>query len=131
MITPKNPLIRNLLIISTAVIYLFIAVAHIFYLPKVNNSGKKTHYSVNSIFKRKTEIFSADIDALNLIRQIDKSTIVDKRALADLLKPGFKYFCILLFLPLVFRPKPETLPDKVWHTRNHQGFYLCICAFKI
>lgn len=124
--------VKKLQVLVIAACYIFIAVSHMFFLPRLTElSSKATALSHNSIFKRKAEATVAAASHINFFQRTDKFIVNDKKSVIDLLNMVVGSFILLLFARLIWKLNPEHFRTFHWSAVNYQYSYLSFCTFKI
>ncbi len=105
-------------------IYLFIAVAHIFYLS--NNTSAKSNHST-SLFKRKVE----NVQCVNAVKRTDKATFKENS-----LQSVVKIAVLDLSFPFISSGEPanntkQAEPENTLTFGGNRYAYLSLCTFKI
>ncbi|WP_183565897.1 hypothetical protein [Mucilaginibacter sp. SP1R1] len=111
--------------------YIFIAVSHMFFLPRLTELNSKAALSHNSIFKRKPETSVTSVNHINFFQRTDKFIVNDKKSAIDLMNIVISSFILLMFARLVWRLNPKQFFTLRWSAVNYQYSYLSFCTFKI
>ena len=123
--------VKKLQVLLVSACYIFIAVSHMFFLPRLTELNGKASLSQNSIFKRKPETTIATISHINFFQRTDKFIVNDKKSAIDLLNIVVGSFILLLFARLIWKLNPKHFRAFHWSAVNHQYSYLSFCTFKI
>jgi hypothetical protein len=127
----KDTYLKSLTVLATMVVYFTIAIGHIFFLPSGISSLPTHTTSKNSIFKRKGESLSVNDVQSNIVQRTDKSVLIDKRSVIDLLNAAVLSFIVLLFTLALWKVDLKryrrflSLPVHTPHS------YLSLCTFRI
>ncbi|MCR8558310.1 hypothetical protein KXD93_11675 [Mucilaginibacter sp. BJC16-A38] len=111
-------------VLAIMAIYLFIAVAHIFYLS--NNTAAKISHST-SLFKRKVE----NVQCVNAVKRTDKATIEENSV-----QSVVKIAVLDLSFPFISRGEPanktkQPVPESTLTFGGDRYAYLSLCTFRI
>lgn len=131
MLRKKNGVVKDLKVLLVAAWYVFIAVSHIFLLPKLTEQGNRPASGHNSIFKRKLDNLTLNAVHWNFIQRTDKVVINDKKSVIDLLKAVISSFILLFFALQVWemRPNWQRLSRVLFF--DYRYSYLSFCSFRI
>lgn len=121
---------KELQVLFVASWYLFIAVSHIFLLPRLTGEGSQVAISHNSIFKRNSDNVTLNAVHLNFIQRTDKVVVNDKKSAIDLLKAVITGFFLVFFTLQVWKLKPWQYLFKV-PADDCRYAYLSLCSFRI
>ena len=127
----RTDIFKNLQVLFIAACYIFIAVSHIFFLPRLTGPVTEAAISHNSIFKRKSETAVASLAHANFFQRTDKFVMNDKKSAIDLLNLVVGSFILLLFAQQLWKFKPKHLHTYYWLVPDSQYAYLSFCTFKI
>ncbi|MDR6942167.1 hypothetical protein [Mucilaginibacter pocheonensis] len=122
---------KKLQVIILVACYFFIAVSHLFFLPRLTQLTDRNARSHNSIFKRKSEVSIAGINHINFLKRTDKFIVNDKKSAIDLLNMVVGSFILLLFMQQIWKLDPKYYLTFRWLPINSQLTYLTCCTFKI
>jgi hypothetical protein len=131
MLSEKNGVIKDLKVLLVAACYVFIAVSHVFLLPKLTQQASRLGSGHNSIFKRKLDNLALNAVHWNFIQRTDKVVINDKKSVIDLLKAVISSFILLFFALQIWKMRSN------WQRLSHVLFsncrysYLSFCSFRI
>jgi hypothetical protein len=132
MQSSNTDIVKKLQVLIIAACYIFIAVSHMFFLPRLTELGSKAvALSHNSIFKRKSETTIAAASHINFFQRTDKFIVNDKKSVIDLLNMVVASFILLLFARLIWKLNPKHFLTLHWPAVNYQYSYLSFCTFKI
>jgi hypothetical protein len=127
----RTDIFKKLQVLLIAACYIFIAVSHIFFLPRLTGPVTEAAISHNSIFKRKTETTVTSLAHANFFQRTDKFIMNDKKSAIDLLNLVVGSFILLLFAQQLWKFKPKHLHIYYWLIPDSQYAYLSFCTFKI
>ena len=127
----RSDIFKKLQVLFIAACYIFIAVSHIFFLPRLTGPVAEAAVSHNSIFKRKTETTVASLSHVNFFQRTDKFIMNDKKSAIDLLNMVVGSFILLLFAQRLWKLNPQRLLTINWSATDSQYSYLSFCTFKI
>ncbi|MBB6108300.1 hypothetical protein [Mucilaginibacter lappiensis] len=127
----RSDIIKKLQVLFIAACYTFIAVSHIFFLPRLTAPVPEAAVSHNSIFKRKTETIVTSLSHVNFFQRTDKFIMNDKKSAIDLLNMVVGSFILLLFAQRLWKFNPQHLLTINWSVTDSQYSYLSFCTFKI
>jgi hypothetical protein len=127
----KNNILKNILVIIIAFLYISVAISHIYFLQNTTLGERKGHAHSNSIFKRKVDVFYSKVDNLNLVKPLDKSIIENKKAVTDFIRINAECFLTILFVLVVWLLKPKSFNILSRPLINYQNYHLSICILKI
>ena len=131
MLPEKNGVVKDLKVLLVAAWYIFIAVSHIFLLPKLTEQGNQPASGHNSIFKRNSGNLTLNAMHWNFIQRTDKVVISDKKSVIDLLKAVVASFIVLFFALQIWRIRPHwQLLFRVLFS-DYRYSYLSFCSFRI
>lgn len=123
---------RNILVLALVALYFFTATTHILFMPCLNQAAQHVPpQSGNSIFKRKLEYRAVAGNHLSFVQRADKSTLEERKAIADSIKSLLSFFTILLLIPLVWRIKPKFFDDSLNRLLLPLHSYLSLCVIRI
>lgn len=123
--------VKKLQVTVLVTCYFFIAVSHMFFLPRLTQLANKNNISHNSIFKRTAEYSLNQANHINFLQRTDKFIVNDKKSAIDLLNMVVSSFILLLFLQRIWKLNPKHfLAFRRLHL-NYQYTYLSFCTFKI
>ena len=121
---------RNILVTALAVMYFFMASAHIFFIPCLTQNANHAPLS-HSIVKRSSEFRAVTANHQSFFQRPDKSIFEERKMVQESIKTFLSFFTILLLIPLVWRIKPTWLTC----VANHQSLsfysYLSLCVIRI
>ena len=112
-------------------VYFLIATSHIFFIPQQNAIAFSSNLTGNSIFNRKSEIFTANSQQQKLVQRPDKSTLEDKRTIRDAIKSMVSFFIVLLFMPIVWQLKPDFCTNEYKWAHLPRHTFLSLGIIKI
>lgn len=127
----NTDIVKKLQVLLIAACYIFIAVSHMFFLPRLTELSSKAASSHNSIFKRKAETTIAMISHINFFQRTDKFIVNDKKSVIDLMSMVVGSFILLLFARNIWKLNSKHFLTFNWSTVNYQYSYLSFCTFKI
>ncbi|QEC74974.1 hypothetical protein [Mucilaginibacter ginsenosidivorax] len=131
MLREKNGVVKDLKVLFVAAWYIFIAVSHIFLLPKLTEQGNRPASGHNSIFKRNSGNLTLNAVHWNFIQRTDKVVISDKKSVIDLLKAVVASFIVLLFALQIWRIRPHWQRFFRILLSDYRYSYLSFCSFRI
>jgi hypothetical protein len=131
MLSEKNGVIKDLKVLLVAACYVFIAVSHVFLLPKLTQQAGRPPSGHNSIFKRKLDNLALNAVHWNFIQRTDKVVINDKKSVIDLLKAVISSFILLFFGLQIWRMRPNWQPLSRVLFSDYRYSYLSFCSFRI
>ena len=127
----RSDIFKKLQVLCIAACYVFIAVSHIFFLPRLTGPVPEAAVNHNSIFKRKIETIVTSISHTNFFQRTDKFVMNDKKSAIDLLSMVVGSFIILLFVQRLWKLNPQRFLNINWSVTDSQYSYLSFCTFKI
>jgi hypothetical protein len=127
----RTDIFKKLQVLLIAACYVFIAVSHIFFLPRLTGPVTEAAISHNSIFKRKTETIVASLSHANFFQRTDKFVMNDKKSAIDLLNMVVGSFILLLFALQLWKLNPRHFLIRHCLVPDSQYAYLSFCTFKI
>ena len=127
----STDIVKKLQVLLIASCYIFIAVSHMFFLPRLTELSDKAASSHNSIFKRKLETTVVTISHINFFQRTDKFIVNDKKSVIDLMSMVVGSFILLLFARHIWKLNPKHFLTLNWSAVNYQHSYLSFCTFKI
>jgi hypothetical protein len=129
-VNKRRNIFKELQVLFVASCYFFIAVSHIFLLPRLTEQGNGPAISHNSIFKRNSDNATLNAVHVNFIQRTDKVVINDKKSAIDLLKAVITGFILVFFTLQVWKLKPW---QYLFNTpaNDCRYAYLSFCSFRI
>ena len=124
-------MVKKLQVTVLVTCYFFIAVSHMFFLPRLTQLANKNNISHNSIFKRTAEYSLNQANHINFLQRTDKFIVNDKKSAIDLLNLVVGSFILLLFARLIWKLNPKHHLAFRRLNLNYQYAYLSFCSFKI
>ncbi|MCS3735943.1 hypothetical protein [Mucilaginibacter dorajii] len=126
----EQNIFKELQVLFVASCYFFIAVSHIFLLPRLTGEGSQFAISHNSIFKRNSDNATLNAVHVNFIQRTDKVVVNDKKSAIDLLKAVITGFILVFFTLQVWKLKPWQYLFNV-PADDCRYAYLSYCSFRI
>jgi hypothetical protein len=126
--------IKKLLVLSLLVMYLFIALTYLFYLPKFNSLLPTTHYpQINShLVLNPTHVDQSADNGIFLLHGVYKSTVENKReALNKLLQTIIILTSFLIGSTLLLKLLRKTGSHFKLFIHSYQYAYLSYCSLRI
>lgn len=127
----KNDIVKDLKVLLVAACYIFIAVSHIFLLPKLTQQAGWPTLSHNSILKRNSGDLTLNAVHWNFIQRTDKVVVNEKKSVIDLLRAVVSSFILLFFALQIWKMRPSWQGLSRILFSNYRYSYLSFCSFRI
>lgn len=132
MLNKRNTeFLRSLRILSVMAFYLVIASSHVFFLPRLTQSGRTRSTGFNSVFKRKMENLHSSFSESSYVQRPDKSTLEEKKSVTDLISAVVGSFILLFFALQLWKLNPKQLIRNFRIIPGYRYSYLSLCTFRI
>jgi len=122
---------KKLNVLALIALYSFIVIAHLYYLPNINQSTQRAQTAQNSIVKRRNETINYNQHLINYLHRTDKFTLNDKKSVNDFISSVIGCFILLLFTLQLWKLNLRPFRSFTRYAINHQFVYLSLRTFRI